>query len=256
MKVVILAGGYGTRLMEETTSLPKPLVEIGGKPILWHIMKIFSHYGYNEFVICLGYKGHLIKEYFLNYQAHMSDISIDLSTKKIVSHKNYSEPWKITLIDTKEDSQTGGRLKLVEPYLDNKPFFFTYGDGVADVDISKLLEFHKKQNKLVTVTAVTPPGRYGVLELGSNLDTVEGFSEKTDTDFYINGGFFVCQPSTINYIKDEYTIWEKEPLENLAREKQLAAYRHTGFWQSMDTLRDRRILNEKWEAGAPWKVWN
>jgi|TARA_B110000495_G_C22985332_1_gene579648 glucose-1-phosphate cytidylyltransferase len=254
MKTVILAGGFGSRLSEETHLKPKPMIEIGGKPIIWHIMKHYSKYNLNDFVICLGYKGYVIKEYFANYFLHMSDITIDIKNNKLEIHQINSEPWKITLIDTGEDTMTGGRIKRIQKYVDG-PFCMTYGDGLSDVNISKLIEFHKKNNLLATVTAVQPPGRYGSLQLKNN--NVTTFQEKLPGDSnFINGGFFVLEPNVFDYIKDDSTIFEREPLENLANKNQLGAYRHNGFWQSMDTLRDKNKLEKLWsDKIAPWKTW-
>jgi glucose-1-phosphate cytidylyltransferase len=256
MKAVILAGGLGTRLAEETVVKPKPMVEIGGKPILWHIMKVYSSFGVNEFVVCLGYKGHVIKEYFHNYFLHTSDVTIDLGANKTIVHHVYSEPWRVTLIDTGETTQIGGRLKRVIPHVkDEAAFFLTYGDGLADVNISTLLAHHKANGRLATVTAVQPPGRFGALNCDG--DRVLGFAEKPKGDGgWINGGFFVLSPQVESYIEGDQTVWEKEPLEKLAAENQLTAYFHSGFWQPMDTLRDRRHLEELWSNGrAPWKTW-
>lgn len=256
MKAVILAGGLGTRISEETSSRPKPMVEVGGKPILWHIMKIYSAHGINDFVICCGYKGYMIKEYFANYFLHMSDVTFDMAngnTMKI--HQQYAEPWKITLIDTGENTQTGGRLKRVKQYLDQEDFCFTYGDGVSDVDLTKLIAFHKAHGKQATVTAVQPPGRFGALDMSGTA--VKSFIEKPHGDgMYINGGFFVLSPRVIDLIHDDGTLWEKKPLETLANSNQLQAFAHNGFWQPMDTLRDKQHLEELWATGsAPWKVW-
>ena len=255
MKAVILAGGLGTRIAEETSSRPKPMVEIGGKPILWHIMKMYSAHGVNEFVICCGYKGYMIKEYFANYFLHMSDVTFDMSNNDMEIHQKKAEPWKVTLIDTGENTLTGGRLKRVRDYLGNEDFCFTYGDGVGSVDITKLIEFHKKHGKKATVTAVQPPGRFGALEMTGS--TVTSFVEKPHGDgMYINGGFFVLNPSVIDLIEGDSTIWERQPLETLATKGQLEAFKHDGFWQPMDTLRDKQNLEEMWQSGeAPWKVW-
>lgn len=255
MKAVILAGGLGTRISEETDHLPKPMVDIGGKPILWHIMKNYAHHGVNEFIICLGYKGYVIKEYFTNYFQHMSDITVNLKTGRIDVHQNDSEDWRVTMVDTGQDTMTGGRLARVKQYIGNETFCFTYGDGVSDIDITSLIQFHKKHKKLATVTAITPPGRFGVLD--SNGDRVIGFAEKVDnTDARINGGFFVLEPKVISHIEGDKTIWEKSPMETLAKQGQLMAYRHDGFWQAMDTLRDKRQLEELWASGnAPWAQW-
>jgi glucose-1-phosphate cytidylyltransferase len=254
MKAVILAGGLGTRLSEETVLKPKPMVEIGDKPILWHIMKIYSHYGVKDFVVCLGYKGYMIKEWFANYFLHNSDVTIEIKNNKMTVHNTNVDDWKITLVDTGEKTQTGGRVKRIQKYVDST-FMLTYGDGVSDVDISKLLAFHKKHGKKATVTAVQPPGRFGTL--GMNGDKVSKFLEKPVGDgVWINGGFFVLEPKIFDYIQDDSNLWEKEPLENLARDGELMAYKHTGFWKPMDTLRDQRELDSLWGSGkAPWKVW-
>lgn len=256
MKVVILAGGLGTRISEETDIRPKPMVEIGGKPILWHIMKIYSHYGYNEFVVCLGYKGYLIKEYFANYYRHQSDITIDLASNTTEIHNTSAEPWKITLIETGQDTMTGGRVKRIQHYTDDKPFMLTYGDGVAEVNIPALVDYHKQNRKYLTVTAVQPSGRFGALNL-SEKDEVSSFMEKPKGDgSWINGGFFVCQPEVFSYINGASTIFEREPMETIAREGQMMAFKHDGFWRPMDTLRDKNELNELWDSGqARWKVW-
>ena len=256
MKAVILAGGLGTRLSEETDLKPKPMIEIGGKPILWHILKIYSHYNINEFIICCGYKGYLIKEYFANYFLHMSDVTFNMSNNSMEVHHKHVEPWKVTLVDTGDFTMTGGRLKKVFHYLDkDKPFCFTYGDGLSNVNIKKLIKFHESHGKLATITAVPPPGRYGALELKNN--NVIGFKEKLDgIGQMINGGFFVLSPKTINLIKSNETPWEKEPLEALAKSNELVAYIHNGFWQPMDTLREKRYLEKLWsENKPPWKVW-
>ena len=256
MKCVLLAGGLGTRLSEETSTRPKPMVEIGGKPILWHIMKIYSHYGVNEFIICLGYKGYIIKEYFANYFLHMSDVTFDMQNNQMQVHNQYAEPWKVTLVDTGDESMTGGRLRRVKEYLkDEESFCFTYGDGVSNINISQLIEFHKQQGKLATLTAVTPPGRFGALDTKNNLIT--SFKEKPKGDgAKINGGFFVLSPKVIDLIDNDKCTWEQEPLEKLAREGQLSAFVHDGFWQPMDTLRDKHHLEEMWQNNqAPWKLW-
>jgi glucose-1-phosphate cytidylyltransferase len=255
MKLILLAGGMGTRLSEETIVKPKPMVEIGGKPILWHIMKIYSVYGINDFIICLGHKGYLIKEYFSNYFLHMSDVTIDLSHNKVVVHQNRVEPWRITLVDTGENTMTGGRLKRVRQYLDEEDFCFTYGDGVGNIDITQLIAFHKKQGTLGTLTATQPLGRFGALKLHN--DKVVRFQEKLQGDGgWINGGFFVLSPKVIDYIDGDATVWEREPMEHLARKNQMSAYLHRGFWQPMDTLRDKNYLEELWATGkAPWKIW-
>jgi glucose-1-phosphate cytidylyltransferase len=256
MKAVILAGGLGTRISEDTSSRPKPMIEIGGKPILWHILKTYSHHGINDFIICCGYKGYVIKEYFANYFLHMSDITFDMSNNSMEVHQKNAEPWKVTLVDTGEETMTGGRLKRVRQYLnDDEDFCFTYGDGVGDVDITATIKFHKQQNTLATLSAMQPPGRFGALGLSNNK--VHGFQEKPQGDGgWINGGFFILSPKVIDYIEGDHTVWEKEPMERLAKDNQLAAYFHNGFWQPMDTLRDKVHLEELWQAGkAPWKVW-
>ena len=256
MKAVILAGGLGTRISEETHLRPKPMIEIGGKPIIWHIMKIYAHYGVNDFVICCGYKGYMIKEYFANYFLHMSDVTFDMASNNAMQiHQQYAEPWKITLIDTGENTLTGGRLKRVAKYLDDEDFCFTYGDGVGDVDLTKLIAFHKAHGKQATVTAVQPPGRFGALDMEDT--SVKSFVEKPHGDgMYINGGFFVLSPSVLKHIEGDATTWEQEPLMRLAESGQLMAYEHTSFWQPMDTLRDKQYLEELWQSNkAPWKVW-
>ncbi|MBO9699700.1 MAG: glucose-1-phosphate cytidylyltransferase [Sporocytophaga sp.] len=256
MKVVILAGGLGSRLSEETSLKPKPMVEIGGKPILWHIMKIYSQQGFNEFVICLGYKGYVIKEYFANYFLHQSDVTINMVENKMEVHSSEAEPWKITLADTGNNSMTGGRIKRASKYLNNEPFLLTYGDGVGNVDIKKLVEFHKESKRLLTVTAVQPLGRFGALNLGE-CDEVTSFYEKPKGDgAWINGGFFVCQPEVINYIDNDATIWERDPMERIAKDCQMVAFKHTGYWKPMDTLRDKIELEDEWNNGtAKWKLW-
>ena len=255
MKVVILAGGFGTRLSEETGLRPKPMVEIGEKPILWHIMKIYSAYGINDFIICCGYKSHVIKEYFANYYLHGSDITFDLANNRFETHKNNSEPWRVTLVDTGDGSGTGGRLKKVRDYIGEEDFCFTYGDGVADVNIRELIAFHKKIKSLATVTAVLPPSKYGVIGLEDHL--VKSFEEKPVGDGgWINGGFFVLSPKVIDYIDDYETMWEAAPLSRLVQDGKLSAFLHRGFWHPMDSLRDKRILEEIWKSGkAPWQVW-
>jgi glucose-1-phosphate cytidylyltransferase len=256
MKVVILAGGLGTRLSEETHLRPKPMVEVGGKPILWHILKIYSHFGIQDFIICCGYKGYLIKEYFANYLLHNSDVTFDMDNDNHMEvHQRKSESWKVTLVDTGETSQTAGRLARVSTYLDESSFCFTYGDGVANVDITALIANHKQSGRLATLTAVQPPGRYGALHLEGG--DVRQFQEKPDGDnAWINGGFFVLEPSVLNQIKDDQTSWEADVLPKLAASDQLNAFRHSGFWQPMDTLRDRTRLEELWSSGqAPWKLW-
>lgn len=256
MKAVILAGGLGTRISEETSLRPKPMVEIGGKPILWHIMKIYSHYGVNDFVVCCGYKGYVIKEYFANYFLHMSDVTFDMKNNRMEIHQQYAEHWNVTLVDTGESTMTGGRLKRIAPYVaDEETFCMTYGDGVSNVNISELMQFHASHGKLATLTATYPPGRFGALDLHG--DQVMSFKEKPKGDGgMINGGFFVLSPKVLDLIDDDQTIWEREPLEKLAEAGQLSSYKHEGFWQPMDTLRDRTYLEELWQDGsAPWKVW-
>lgn len=257
MKVVILAGGLGTRLSEETEIKPKPMVEIGSRPALWHIMKIYSCYGFNEFIICLGYKGYMIKEYFSNYFLHMSDVTFDMENNKMEIHQKNVEPWKVTLVDTGQDTMTGGRIKRIKDYVNGSTFMLTYGDGVADIDIAALVEFHNNQSRLATVTAVQPPGRFGTIQIGQE-DIVTSFFEKPKGDgTWINGGFFVLEPAVFDYIEGDSTIWERNPLERLASEDQLAAYKHYGFWRPMDTLRDKILLEELWNSGrAPWKMWS
>lgn len=256
MKVVILAGGLGTRLSEETVVRPKPMVEIGGRPILWHIMKLYSHYGFHDFVICLGFKGYLIKEYFSNYFLHSSDVTFDMAHNTMEVHERKAEPWKVTLVDTGMESMTGGRVKRVAPYLGNETFMLTYGDGVANVDIPALLAFHRSHGKDATITATQPSGRFGALNLDGD-DLVRSFQEKPAGDgAWINGGFFVLEPTIFERIAGDSTVFEKEPLEGLARDGQMAAYRHAGFWQPMDTMRDKLHLEELWATGqTPWKVW-
>lgn len=255
MKAVILAGGLGTRISEESHLKPKPMITIGDKPILWHIMKIYSHHGINDFIICLGYKGYVIKEYFANYFLHMSNVTFDIANNTMEVHQRHAEPWKVTLVETGEDTMTGGRIKRIGAYLNNEDFCCTYGDGVSNVDIKASIEFHKKHGKLATVTAIQPPGRYGALQIDNN--TVQSFQEKPLGDgSWINGGFFVLNSSLIDkYIADDSTPFEQEPLRNLATDGQLKAYSHTGFWQAMDTLRDKNQLEDLWRGGAPWKVW-
>jgi glucose-1-phosphate cytidylyltransferase len=254
MQVVILAGGLGTRISEESVSKPKPMIEVGGRPILWHIMKIYSHYGFNDFIICLGYKSYVVKEFFANYLLHMSDVTIDIAGNKIDMHRHNAEPWRVTLVETGELTQTGGRLKRVAPYIKGD-FFMTYGDGVASVDIDALLKSHRASNCEATITAVQPPGRFGALQIENAK--VTAFREKPMGDGgQINGGFFVLSPSVIERIRGDETLWEREPLESLARDGQLGVYAHDGFWQPMDTLRDKVHLETLWSEGrAPWKVW-
>jgi glucose-1-phosphate cytidylyltransferase len=254
MKVVLLAGGLGSRLSEETTVRPKPMVELGGKPILWHIMKIYSHFGLTEFVVCLGYKGYVIKEYFANYFLHQSDVTFNLRTNEVKVHQNSSEPWTVTLVDTGSDTMTGGRLRRVRDHIDGT-FCFTYGDGVSDVDIGATIDFHRNQGCLATLTAVQPPGRFGLIDM--EAEKIRAFQEKPAGDGgWINGGFFVLEPEVIDLIKDDQTTWEREPLEALARSGQLSAFKHDGFWHPMDTVRDRTYLEGLWASErAPWKVW-
>jgi len=256
MKVVILAGGLGTRLSEETSLRPKPMVDIGDKPILWHIMKIYSSFGFNDFVICLGYKGYIIKEYFANYFLHQSDVTIDMANNTIETHESQAEPWKITLVDTGKASMTGGRIKRVQKYIGDEPFLLTYGDGVGNVDIKALVEFHQQHKKMVTVTAVQPSGRFGALNLNES-DTVTAFLEKPKGDgAWINGGFFVCEPGVFDFVAADDTVWEKEPMEQIAAQNEMAAFKHSGFWKPMDTLRDKQELEQEWQTGkAPWKNW-
>ncbi|MFN7643655.1 MAG: glucose-1-phosphate cytidylyltransferase [Burkholderiales bacterium] len=255
MKAVILAGGLGTRLAEETSIRPKPMVEVGGRPILWHILKHYSRHGINEFVVCLGYRGYVIKEYFANYFMHMSDITFDLAKNKMEICQRHCEPWRVTLIDTGEDTQTGGRLRRVAKYVGDETFCFTYGDGVSDVDLTALIAFHRKQGRLATLTSVQPQGRFGALDIEGGRIT--RFEEKPQGDgTWVNGGFFVLEPKVLSYIEGDATSWEREPLETLAREGQLSAWTHRGFWQPMDTLRDKMKLEDLWQRGvAPWKTW-
>lgn len=257
MKAVLLAGGLGTRISEETHLKPKPMIEIGGKPILWHIMKLYSAHGINEFIICCGYKGYVIKEYFANYFLHMSDVTFDMVNNDMQVHQRKAEPWKVTLVDTGEETLTGGRLKRVAEYLkDEESFCFTYGDGVSDVNITELINFHSAHKKLATVTAVQPPGRYGALELSDS--TVDGFTEKPKGETgWINGGFFVLSPKCLDFIDDDRTSWEAKPLKSLAEKGELKAFKHSGFWQPMDTLREKNYLEELWLTNqAPWRVWS
>ena len=257
MKVVILAGGFGTRLTEETEIKPKPMVKIGENPILWHIMKIYSYYGYNDFIICCGYKGYMIKEYFINYYSHMCDITVNLSNGNLLVHKSNSEPWKVTLVDTGINSMTGGRIKKIKDYVGNEQFMLTYGDGLANIDINKLIEFHNSNDGLVTVTSVQPIGRFGALDIKKD-GKVNKFVEKPLGDgAWINGGFFVCEPQIFDYIDNDETICEREPLENMTKEGKVYAYKHYGFWKPMDMLRDKIELEKLWNEGnAPWKIWN
>jgi len=256
MKAVILAGGMGTRISEESHLKPKPMIEIGGRPILWHVMKLYSHFGINDFVVCLGYKGYVIKEYFANYFLHNADVTFDMSSNRMDVHQRYADPWKVTLVDTGETTMTGGRLKRIRSYLgDDDVFCLTYGDGVGDIDIASLLTFHRSHGRLATVTAAQPPGRYGALKIAK--DCVLSFKEKPSGDGgWINAGFFVLSPKVIDYVQDDSTVWEQEPIETLAHEGQLRAHFHRGFWQPMDTLRDKNLLEGLWaSATPPWKVW-
>jgi glucose-1-phosphate cytidylyltransferase len=255
MKAVILAGGLGTRISEETHLRPKPMVEIGGRPILWHVMKLYSAQGVNDFIICCGYKGYVIKEYFANYFLHMSDVTFDIEHNKMEVHKRYVEPWRVTLVDTGDKTMTGGRLKRVRSYVEDETFCFTYGDGVGDVNIRQLVDFHRQSKRLATVTAVEAPGRYGTIQSKDGL--VRAFREKAQADnAWINGGFFVLEPAAIDRIEGDATSWEREPLEALVREQQLSVYHHKGFWQPMDTLREKKLLEDLWASGtAPWKLW-
>jgi len=257
MKAVILAGGLGTRISEETHLRPKPMIEIGNMPILWHIMKIYSYHGVDDFIICCGYKGYMIKEFFKNYYLHSSDVTIDVKNNKLEIHEQKTEPWKVTLVDTGEHSMTGGRLKRIKKYVENeKAFCVTYGDGLSNINIQKLIDFHFEKNRLATLTAVNPPGRYGALVCSGNK--VTGFAEKpTNDDGLINGGFFVLSPKVLDMIEDDNTVWEREPLENLAKSDELSAFKHDDFWQPMDTLREKNQLEDLWESGrAPWKMWD
>ena len=257
MKAVILAGGFGTRISEESSIKPKPMVEIDGMPILWHIMKTYSAYGINDFVICCGYKSYIIKEYFANYFLHTSDITFDIENNNMEVHRSRADPWKVTLVDTGPDTLTGGRLKRVKDYLDDETFCFTYGDGVSDVNIQELVDFHKSKKLLATLTAVQPPGRFGAFKLGHDQYQVATFKEKPDGDgAWVNGGYFVLEPKVLDYIEGDKTIWERDPMEKLAQEGQLSAFTHRGFWQPMDTLRDKNVLEDLWQSGkAPWKIW-
>jgi len=257
MKAVILAGGLGTRLSEETSVKPKPMVEVGGMPILWHIMKIYSQHGINDFIICCGYKGHIIKEFFANYLMKTSSITVDMVSNTVEVHDHAAEPWKVTLAETGADSLTGGRLKRVKDFVGDETFCFTYGDGVSDVNITELIAFHKSQGRKATLTATQPPGRFGAIALAKEETQITTFQEKPQGDgAWVNGGFFVLEPSVIDYIEGDLTTWEQEPLRNLAHEGELSAYKHPGFWQPMDTLRDKQHLEDLWDSGkAPWKCW-
>ncbi|MEP6997952.1 MAG: glucose-1-phosphate cytidylyltransferase [Betaproteobacteria bacterium] len=255
MKVVILAGGLGTRISEESHLKPKPMIEIGGRPILWHVMKIYSHFGINDFVVCLGYKGYVIKEYFANYFLHMSDVTFDMAENRMEVHQRHAEPWRVTLVDTGQETLTGGRLKRVREYVGNETCCFTYGDGLADVNVSTLVSFHRAHGKLATLTAIQPPGRYGAVTIDNSR--VTNFAEKPAGDgAWVNGGFFVLEPAAFDYITDDQTSWESNALVRLSRDNKLSGYQHAGFWQAMDTLRDKNHLEELWQSGhAPWKVW-
>jgi glucose-1-phosphate cytidylyltransferase len=257
MKAVILAGGLGTRLSEETSIKPKPMVEIGGQPVLWHIMKIYSAYGINDFIICCGYKGYVIKEYFANYFLRMSDVTFDMRFNQMNVHNGNAEPWRVTLVDTGESTMTGGRLRRVREHIGNEAFCFTYGDGVSNINIGELIEFHKSEKTLATLTATQPPGRFGAISLGQEQTKITSFHEKPGGDgAWINGGYFVLEPDVIDYIADDSTVWEQEPLQKLAQDEQLSAFKHSGFWQPMDTLKDKNYLEGLWKSGsAPWKVW-
>jgi glucose-1-phosphate cytidylyltransferase len=257
MKVVVLAGGFGTRISEESGVRPKPMVEIGGKPILWHILKTYSHYGLNDFVICLGYKGDAIKDYFASYLLHSADVTFDLAQNKVDIHQSHAEPWRVTLVDTGEKSMTGGRLRRVRDHLGDATFCMTYGDGVSDVDVSALIRFHRAQGAYATLTAAQPPGRFGAFRLAANSPKIETFHEKPEGDgAWVNSGFFVLEPNVFDYIDGDSMVWEREPLERLANEGQLVAYKHTGFWQPMDSLRDKKVLEDLWQSGnPPWRVW-
>jgi glucose-1-phosphate cytidylyltransferase len=256
MKVVILAGGLGTRISEESIVKPKPMVEIGGKPILWHIMKIYSKYGYNDFVVCLGYKGYMIKEYFANYFLHNSNLTYDLQGNKVEIHDSVCEPWKITLVDTGDETMTGGRLKRVEKFIDGDEFMMTYGDGVADIDINRLVDFHHRHKCKATMTSVMPPGRFGIIDVGADNAVIKFVEKPMGGGSWVNAGFFVLKKDVLDYIDGDNCIWERAPLEKLSQERQLMSFRHEGFWQAMDTLRDKNLLNDIWNKGnAPWKVW-
>ncbi|WP_319475414.1 glucose-1-phosphate cytidylyltransferase [Marispirochaeta aestuarii] len=256
MKVILLAGGYGTRLSEETEIKPKPMVEIGGKPILWHIMKIYSHYGFNNFIICLGYKGYVIKEYFANYFLHMADVTFDMEHNTMTVHDKHAEPWKVTLIDTGQNTMTGGRIKRIQKYVGNEPFMVTYGDGVADVNIADIVKFHSNHGKIATLTAVQPSGRFGALDISED-DVIHSFVEKPKGDkSWINAGFFVFEPEFFNYIKGDDSVLEQEPLRTLTKNGELISFKHHGYWKPMDTLREKYELEREWQSGtAPWKIW-
>ncbi len=257
MKIVILAGGFGTRISEESHLKPKPMVEIGDKPILWHIMKIYSHYGFTEFIICCGFKQHIIKEWFDDYYLHNSNVTFDFTkSNSMIVHSNMAEPWKVTLIDTGLNTMTGGRIKRIKEYVGDETFMLTYGDGVADINIKELIEFHKKNERLATLTAVQPPGRFGLANINTNNEVMSFVEKPIGDGTWVNGGFFVLEPKIFDYIDGDQIIWEREPLETLAKEKQLMAYKHYGFWRPMDTLRDKNVLEDLWRSDqAPWKVW-
>lgn len=256
MKVVILAGGFGTRITEESHLKPKPMIGIGERPILWHIMKEYSYYGFNEFIICLGYKGYVIKEFFSDYFLHTSDVTFDLSKNEMQVHDNFAEPWKVTLVDTGLKTMTGGRIKRIQKYVGEEPFMLTYGDGVSNIDINQLLSFHKTQGKLATITSINAGQKFGVLDISKNNEILSFREKNNDDGSFINGGYMVLEPEVFNYIKDDNTVFEKEPLEQLAKNHELVAYKHNGFWKCMDTLRDKNQLEEMWNSGhAPWKVW-
>ncbi|MFL6651611.1 MAG: glucose-1-phosphate cytidylyltransferase [Sulfurifustaceae bacterium] len=257
MKAVILAGGFGTRISEESGVKPKPMVEIGGRPMLWHILKIYSSHGINDFIVCLGYKGEVIKDYFARYYLHASNVTFDMQRNEMRVHDNRAEPWRVTLVDTGLQTMTGGRLKRVREYIGDETFCMTYGDGVSDIDVRKLVRFHKEQNTLATLTAAQPPGRFGAFTLAMGQNRIESFHEKPDGDgAWVNSGFFVLEPGVMSYIEDDGTVWERTPLERLARDRQLSAYRHHGFWQPMDTLRDKMVLETLWQSeNPPWKTW-
>jgi glucose-1-phosphate cytidylyltransferase len=257
VKAVILAGGYGTRISEESAVRPKPMVEIGGRPIIWHIMKIYSAHGINEFIVCAGYKGHMLKEYFASYFMQHSDVTFELSDNRMTTHRTHVEPWTVTVVDTGEGTMTGGRLKRARGYIGDETFCMTYGDCVSSVDVGEVLALHRSEGVLATLTAIQPPGRFGALSLTDADARIGSFQEKPDGDgSWVNGGFFVLEPQVLDYIDGDATIWEREPLQKLAQEGRLAAYRHSGYWQNMDTLRDKRVLEQQWESGAPWKTWS
>ncbi len=258
MKVVILAGGYGTRISEESGVRPKPMVEVGGKPILWHVLKIYSHYGLNDFVICCGYKGYIIKEYFSNYFLHTADVTLDMQSNRMEVHNAFAEPWRITLVDTGEETMTGGRIKRIRDYVGDETFCLTYGDGVGNINIKELLEFHRANGVKATLTAVHTPGRFGAFTLRANDARITHFEEKplNNESPWINGGFFVCEPSVMDYIEGDSTVWERGPLSKLATDGELCAFKHTGYWQPMDTLRDKMVLEDLWRTGPPWKIWD